>query len=161
MTEYADVGVHVRWMIRRDLPEVLAIEDGAFEVPWQEDDFVRCLQDRSLQDRNCIGMVAEKDGNVVGFMVYELHERHLDLLNFAVGWLHRREGIGRAMMDNLISKLSRRRRTRITLHVRETNLVAQQFFRACGFRAVSIVRGFWEGTPEDAYVMHYDWTEDS
>ena len=55
--------VHIRWMIRRDMPSVLAIEQECFEFPWYEDDFVRCLR-----QRNCIGMVAELDDKVVGYM---------------------------------------------------------------------------------------------
>ena len=35
-----EVLVHIRWMIRRDLPEVLDIEADSFEFPWYEDDFV-------------------------------------------------------------------------------------------------------------------------
>jgi ribosomal protein S18 acetylase RimI-like enzyme len=62
-----EVRVHIRWMIRRDFPEVLAIETESFRFPWLEEDFIRCLR-----QRNCIGMVAEHDERVVGFMVYEL-----------------------------------------------------------------------------------------
>ncbi|MEZ6071422.1 MAG: ribosomal protein S18-alanine N-acetyltransferase [Pirellulales bacterium] len=142
--------VHIRWMIRRDLPEVLDIEADSFEFPWFEDDFVRCLQ-----QRNCIGMVAEVDGRVVGFMIYELHKSRLHILNFSVAPQYRRRGIGRQMVDKLVGKLSHRRRTRITLEIRETNLGAQLFFRECSFRAVSVVRNFYEDTPEDAYVMQY------
>jgi hypothetical protein len=29
------------------------------------------------------------------------------------------------------------------------------FFRACGFRAVSVVRGYYADSPEDAYVMQF------
>ena len=53
-------------MIRRDMPEVLAIEGESFEFPWLEDDFIHCLR-----QRNCIGMVAEHEDRVVGFMIYE------------------------------------------------------------------------------------------
>ena len=35
--------VHIRWMIRRDMPEVLEIERKSFEFPWFEEDFIRCL----------------------------------------------------------------------------------------------------------------------
>ena len=41
------------------------------------------------------------------------------------------------------------------LEVRETNLPAQLFFRAHGFRAVSVLRDFYEDTAEDAYLMQY------
>ena len=74
-----EINVHIRWMIRRDMPEVLSIEKSSFEFPWSEEDFIRCLR-----QRNCIGMVAEYDERVVGFMIYELHKDQLHVLNFSV-----------------------------------------------------------------------------
>ena len=144
--------VHIRWMIRRDMPEVLEVENESFEFPWCEEDFIRCLQ-----QRNCIGMVAEVDERVVGFMIYELHKSRLHVLNFSVSSTMRRRGVGSQMIAKLISKLSHQRRTRIVLEVRETNLAAQLFFRSLGFRAVSVLRDFYEDTTEDAYVMEYQY----
>ena len=145
-----DVRVHIRWMIRRDMPAVLDIEADSFEFPWLEEDFVRCLR-----QRNCIGMVAEQDEQIVGFMVYELNKTRLHILNFAVAPEYRRLGAGSQMIGKLIGKLSAQRRSRIILEVRETNLPAQLFFRENGFRAVSVLRNFYEDTPEDAYLMQY------
>jgi ribosomal-protein-alanine N-acetyltransferase len=145
-----DLRVHIRWMIRRDMLEVLDIEAHSFEFPWLEEDFIRCLR-----QRNCIGMVAEADDRVVGFMVYELNKTRLHVLNFAVAPDCRRSGIGSQMIAKLVGKLSSQRRTRIVLEVRETNLAAQLFFRENGFRAVSVLRNYYEDTPEDAYAMQY------
>ncbi|MGB7323533.1 MAG: ribosomal protein S18-alanine N-acetyltransferase [Rubripirellula sp.] len=137
-------------MIRRDMPAVLGIENKSFEFAWTEDDFIRCLR-----QRNCIGMVAEEDDKVVGFMIYELHKNRLHILNFAVGEDSRRSGVGFAMIGKLLGKLSQERRNRIMLEVRETNLIAQLFFKKIGFRAVSVLRDFYEDTDEDAYLMQY------
>ena len=145
-----EVCVHIRWMIRRDMPEVLAIENRSFEFPWSDEDFIRCLR-----QRNCIGMVAEYDERVVGFMIYELHKNRLHVLNFAVRPEFRRRGVGTAMMRKLIGKLSEQRRNRILLEIRETNLDAQLFFRDRNFRAISVLREFYEDSPEDAYLMQY------
>ena len=145
-----EVRVHIRWMIRRDMPEVLAIEAESFEFPWLEEDFIRCLR-----QRNCIGMVAEHDDRVVGFMIYELNKTRIQVLNFAAAADYRRRGVGTQMVAKLVGKLSAQRRTRVALEVRETNLPAQLFFRANGFRAVSVLRGYYDDTPEDAYVMQY------
>ncbi|HUT89398.1 MAG TPA: ribosomal protein S18-alanine N-acetyltransferase [Thermoguttaceae bacterium] len=142
--------VHIRWMIRRDMPEVLGIEAESFEFPWLEEDFIRCLR-----QRNCIGMVAERDDRVVGFMIYELAKNRIQVLNLATAAESRRRGIGTQMIGKLIGKLSAQRRTRVTLEVRETNLPAQLFFRDNGFRAVSVLRDYYEDTPEDAYVMQH------
>ena len=145
-----EVSVHIRWMIRRDMQAVLDIEADSFEFPWLEEDFIRCLR-----QRNCIGMVAERDDRVVGFMVYELNKTRLHMLNFAVAPDFHRLGIGSQMIGKLIGKLSAQRRSRIILEVRETNLSAQLFFRENGFRAVSVLRDYYEDTPEDAYLMQY------
>ena len=149
-TKESPVTVHIRWMIRRDMPAVLDIENQSFEFPWSEEEFIRCLR-----QRNCIGMVAERDDQVVGFMIYELHKNRLHILNFAVAPQARRGNVGAAMVDKLVGKLSHDRRNRIMLEVRETNLDAQLFFRSLGFRAISVLREFYEDSPEDAYLMQY------
>jgi [ribosomal protein S18]-alanine N-acetyltransferase len=145
-----EVRVHIRWMIRRDMPEVLNIEKECFEFPWLEEDFVNCLR-----QRNCIGMVAEHDDRVVGFMIYELHKTRIHVLNFVVAKDFQRRGVGSQMLAKLAAKLSTQRRSRIVLEVRETNLSAQLFFRENGFRAISVLRSYYADTPEDAYIMQY------
>ena len=70
ISEQEQLHIHVRWMIRRDMNEVLGIEQAAFEYPWSDDDFTRCLR-----QRNCIGMVGEVADSVVAFMIYELHRK--------------------------------------------------------------------------------------
>jgi GNAT superfamily N-acetyltransferase len=102
--------VHIRWMIRRDMPSVLAIESNSFEFPWTEEEFIRCLR-----QRDCIGMVAERNEEVVGFMIYELHKTRIHVLSFAVHPEFRREGVGKAMTEKLVSKLAYQRRNRIVL----------------------------------------------
>ena len=135
---------HIRWMIRRDMPEVLAIEAAASGTAWTEEDFIR-----ELRKRNCIGMVVQNggkrpgDGPILGFMVYELNNSRLDILNFAVHHNWRRRGVGTALAKKLIGKLSAERRSRITLVLRETNLTAQVFFRSLGFKATTVIRGYY------------------
>lgn len=142
--------VHIRWMIRRDLPSVMGIESTSFEFPWTEDEFVRCLR-----QRDCIGMVAEYAEQVVGFMVYELQKTRIHVLSFAVHPEYRRQSVGSAMVQKLVSKLAYQRRNRIILEVRETNLAAQLFFKSLGFRATGVLRNFYEDSTEDAFLMQF------
>jgi [ribosomal protein S18]-alanine N-acetyltransferase len=154
-TEKEQARVHIRWMIRRDMPEVLQTEQVSFEHAWTEEDFLRCLR-----QRNCIGMVAEHGEKVVGFMIYELHKNKLHILNFAVHPSWRRLCVGAQMVSKLVSKLSSHRRTRITLEVRETNLAAQLFFHKQEFKAVRVLRSFYEDSGEDAFLMEYRFSTD-
>jgi len=143
--------VQIRWMIRRDMAEVLDIERKSFEFAWTEEDFLCCLR-----QRNCIGMVAERQERIVGFMIYELLKSQLHVLNFAVAPCSRRQGVGRQMVDKLVNKLSQQRRQEIVLEVRETNLAAQLFFKKQGLAANNVLRGHYEDTEEDAYVMSFN-----
>jgi len=147
--------IHIRWMIRRDMAEVLGIECDSFEFPWSEEDFIRCLR-----QRNCIGMVAEHAERVVGFMIYELHKTHLNILNFSVAQDVRRRSVGTQMVKKLVGKLSSQRRTKISLEVRETNVPAQLFFRERGFLATKVLRDYYDDSPEDAYEMRYQYHEE-
>lgn len=162
--------VHIRWMIRRDMPEVLQIEQFSLH-PQTEEDILLCLR-----QRKCIGMVAEIGGgegtdwdSVIGYMIYELCSDKLHMLHFAVHPQHRRlkkcqimsmdqtqeikGGIGSAMLSKVMSKLRSHRRTHLTAAVRELNLGAQLFFHAKGLRAVKILRGEFEN--EDGYLFEY------
>lgn len=140
----------IRWMIRRDMPSVLLIEGQSFEYPWSEVEFIRVLR-----QRECCGMVAEVGDEVAGFMIYELHKQRIHILSFAVHEDFRCQGVGASMVEKLISKLAVQRRNRIALEVRERNVAAQVFFRQMGFKAVRILKGYYEDTTEDAYQMEY------
>jgi len=152
-----DLKVQIRWLIRRDMPEVLDIERENFEFSWTEEDFLCCLR-----QRNCIGMVAEQNHQIVGFMIYELHKSKIQILNFAVAKEASRQGIGTQMICRVIDKLSQQRRREITLAIRESNLTAQLFFKNQGFRAIHVLRNYYEDTAEDAYMMRYrlEWTDE-
>lgn len=142
----------IRWMIRRDMDEVVDMEASVYEFPWSENDFINCLR-----QRNCIGMVYEKSNYVLGYMIYELHKSRLHVLNFTVHPGYQRRGIGSAMVKKLFGKISKERRNRIQLEVRETNLDAQLFFKSHGFEAINVLQDYYQDTTEDAYVMVRRW----
>ena len=150
VTKKPRTDVSIRWMIRRDMADILRIENEGFRRPWTEEDFRSCLR-----RKDCIGMVAEHDHEVVGFVIYELHPSKINVLSVAVASESRRRQVGTQIVQKLIGKLSQRRRNEIILGVPETNLSAQLFWRAQGFEAVSVARGAYDGTGEDVYVMCY------
>ena len=149
-TQNQQLRVQIRWLIRRDMAEVLEIEQSSFEFAWSEEHFLEYLR-----QRNCIGMVAEHNQQIVGFMIYELHKSRLRILNFAVAPWARRKGVGSQMVQRLVDKLAQQRREEIEIEIRETNLAGQLFYRHHHFRATEVIREFYEDTDEDAYRMLY------
>jgi len=144
----------IRWMIRCDMEEVLDIERLCFDSPWSEGDFVA-----ALRQRNCIGMVAEvgekKNRQILGYMLYESYKNSIDLTNLAVESSTWRRGVGRALIENLIAKLSPRRRRQVTTMVRESNTGGQEFFAALGFKAISVMRRPYDEISEDAIHFRF------
>jgi len=139
------------FFVRKHLPEVLRIETEQFEFPWDEEMFVDLMK-----CNRTIGMVAEREGKVVGYVVYELHRKHMEILNLAVDPDTLRSGVGSVIVQKLVGKLQPQRRNRICTFVRETNLQAQQFFRAVGFRATRVHHDYYtDGKHEDAYQMDF------
>lgn len=136
--------VTMRWMITPDIVDVLRIELESFQYAWTEDDFKRTL------GGNVVGIVAESNGRIAGFMIYELFDDEFHLMNFAVAQDFRRQKVGTQMIGKLIAKLSRRRPA-LRIEVREKNMAAQKFFSKCGFRAWEVVNEFYENPVEDAY----------
>lgn len=134
---------HIKWIIRRDMDGVLAIEAG-LDSPWLEEEYIRCLR-----QRNVIGLVAEVDDCVAGVILYELHKDRLHVVRFAVHPRYRRQGVGRQLIQKLRGKLNAQRRSRLTLLVRETDLDTQRFLRAVGAKAKLAHQAFGEW--EDGY----------
>ena len=145
-----EIQVQVRWMVRRDFAQVLAIEEMCFEFPWTEQEFRQCLQ-----QPNCLGMVAEHEGRIVGFIVYETPKNRIFVTNIAVVPEFQRHGIARQMIQKLVTKMIYQQRHKIAVEIRETNLSALLCFRALGFRAATILKNFYEHQSEDAYVLQY------
>ncbi len=140
----------IRWMIRRDMPEILEIENASFDHPWDEEKFLKYLR-----LRNCIGMVIEHSDKVLGFMVYEIYKTYLRIYRLAVHPSFRREGLGLKLVERLKEKLSSQRRDRLVVTVRESNLAGQMFLRAQKLRCTGTERGVFQDADEDGFTMVY------
>lgn len=128
------VRAHCRWMIRADLPEVLAIESASFpEWPWGEEDFLR-----RLRQRNCIGRVIENEYAVIGFMLYELHRDRLHVVHFSIDPKERNQGLGSMLHDGLLGKLNSHSRKRATVDLSEHALEFQLWLKKRGWLATKI-----------------------
>lgn len=147
--------IHTDWLVPRNLPDVVAIEQLSYTTPWTEKAFKSCLA-RS----NCVGLVAELGNRVVGFVIFETTKKRILLLNMAVHPKFRRNGVATTMLASLVRRLSNNKQELIVAEVRESNLAAQLFFRSLNFRAVEVFRKYYDDTEEDAYKFEYWRTDD-
>lgn len=137
----------LRWLITADLPHVLQLAEDCPGLQWSPEDFQECF--RSL---DTIGKVVEVDGAVIGFLVYQLDRDEREVivrcLAVAPGW--QRRGVGLSMVRSLEKKLAQGYE-RVSALVPETNLPLQLLLRSAGFRAMRVLRRYFD--EEDAYLM--------
>lgn len=138
MTTTQKLDTFVRWLLPIDYDAVIDIERRCFG---------RTIGAKYLASwlnvRNVTGMVCEDRGHVRGFMVYEMFNKRLEVLDFAVHPNWQRMGVGATMVAKLIRLLGSENHPRdeIALWVPETRLSAQLFFREMGFTAEIVERG--------------------
>jgi ribosomal-protein-alanine N-acetyltransferase len=65
-------------------------------------------------------------------------------------------GIGRRLMNALLSEARRRAARTCALEVRADNAVAQQLYASLGFRRIGIRRGYYQPSGADALVLQAD-----
>lgn len=143
-------GLELRWLIRRDAPDVIRIAKRTGGELHTESRLTN-----ALRRRNCIGRVAEYSGRfVIGYEIYVLVDNVIDVEEMAIDQPFRRNGIGTAFLDSLKGKLSDHRRRVIQVTVRDSALDAQLFLRENYFRAVSWSRRHYDNG-EDGIVFRY------
>jgi ribosomal-protein-alanine N-acetyltransferase len=138
----------LRALTRRDVPELLVIERACYSAPWGEADF-----DHALRSPRSFTLAAECHGELCGFLIGEQEAGRVQVLNLCVHPRARRRGIASCLIRAVARRL--RGQQRLVTIVCERNLPAQLLFRSQAFRAVTILRRFFPGTGDDAYLFEY------
>ncbi len=132
-----------------DLDGIMAIEQISFSAPWPRTAFAEEIEGRSWSRV----IVAEENDRVVGFIVYWIITTELHLLNLAIDPQWRRRGIASSLVEHLVERGRKERRTEILLEVRITNRSARDLYHRFGFRKLAVRPGYYTDNGEDALVM--------
>jgi ribosomal-protein-alanine N-acetyltransferase len=141
-------------MTLADIDRVMSIERASFAHPWSTRFFLQELQVQCARS-----LIAEIDGQVVGYILFWLLAEEIDIHNLAVHTAFRRCGIGRALLDRVVDQAQARGSLRVTLEVRRSNLPAQQLYKSFGFSTTGIRQGYYSDDGEDALAMVLDLTQ--
>ena len=97
-------------------------------------------------------LVALVGDRVVGFLVARtVAADEREILNLAVAPDLRRKGVARALLASAFEAF----RGCVFLEVRESNGVAQEFYKSLGFKELSKRTGYYDSPPETATVMKF------
>jgi len=85
-----------------DVRDVSAIELAVFSDPWSAHDFAECVSS------DVPFLVAEEHGTVAGYVVAHHAADEGEILNLGVATAHRRQGLGRALVEGVVAMLAGR-----------------------------------------------------
>jgi ribosomal-protein-alanine N-acetyltransferase len=135
---------------------VLHRED--FIRPWTDGEFSDLLSQDTV-----FGFAAFETGKAkagpAGFVLARLAAGEAEILTIAVARSHRRQGLGRQLMDAVLRRLHAERAEALFLEVDETNVAAIALYRRLGFHEVGKRPAYYQTAGQQkasALVMRRD-----
>jgi ribosomal-protein-alanine N-acetyltransferase len=145
-----------REMIALDLPVIVSMEREVYRTDaWTMGQF---REELAAMPRNRHYLVAQNAQNeIVGYAGAFSPDLGLDadVLTLTVAPKYRRQGIGRALLDQLITWAKMRKAPLIFLEVREGNVEASPLYESVGFAPISM-RSNYYSLGINAVVMKKD-----
>lgn len=146
-------------MVRRDLPQVAAIELACFgREAWPlqvfKDLLVAFAHSRAM--RGALWVAENRaTGEVVGYAGVEVSALwgEMDIVNIAVTESYRQHGVGRLLIERIMRLARQRRVALLWLRVRASNRGARRFYRRMGFEERGRFLGYYLDPDEPAVIM--------
>lgn len=130
------------------------IERTSSNRPWD-----RKMINTAMEENPCLGVIAESNGFVNGFCLFELLQKRIRILKLTVDCTVQRMGVGTFMLDWLKDYALTNGRARLNVECSERYLGSHQFLRSQGFTALTVIHDYWPD--EAAYLFEYVAKEDA
>ena len=127
---------------------IAELEKLCFSDPWSENSIAY-----ELTSRLSYWLVAEEDGDVLGYIGSQSVLGESDMMNVAVHPDHRRKGIAEALILALSEELKQRNNTCLTLEVRASNTPAITLYEKLDFQQVGRRPNYYLNPKEDALIL--------
>ena len=141
--------IHVRYPKPDDLPEVLRIEAEVFDDPWPSTSLLTELRHDGMRRT----LIAERDRQIVGYLMAWRVDVELHIINIAVSRSAQRHGIGRCLLDHGLEDGIALGCQVATLEVRASNRSACAFYEQAGFTQRGVREGYYSDNQEDALIL--------
>lgn len=141
----------VRPMLPADLAAAAAIEACAPEA-WTAGQLTEELAAQQAGGAPRL-FVAAGEAGLLGLAVYQLAAGEANLCTLTVAPAARRQGVGRALLEQSLAALKAEGACSCFLEARASNAPARALYGRLGFARVGLRRGFYRAPAEDAVLM--------
>ena len=133
-----------------NLTKVYELELESYDFPWTKE----ILRDCILYKYD--SFVAVFNDNLVGYIISKITYPETHILNLTVKENFRKKGIGKALIELIISDARLRNSENIILEVRANNTDAQSLYKKLNFEVIGTRKDYYESKNdrEDAYVLN-------
>ena len=100
------------------------------------------------------GFVIESAGSLYGYAIFRQCQPECELLRLAVALPQRRNGLGKALVQQGILHFIERNYVSCFLEVRSSNLAAQKLYSALGFKQQGRRKTYYSNPIEDALLFY-------
>ena len=142
----------IRPMERADVSRVHEIECACFRSPWS-----KLALAGELRNDVAHYLVMEADGVICGYGGMWLLFEEAHVTNVAIMPDYRGQGRGKRLMLAMMRHAVKRGAEKMTLEVRESNMVAQKLYAGLGFEQNGFRPGYYSDTGEGAQLL---WNND-
>ena len=133
-----------------DLDAVAALEASSFTNPWTREMLERELvQPTSAR----VYVLRLPDARVAAFCSCWVIVDELHINTIAVDVSRRRQGLGRALMQHILTAVAGEGVRRATLEVRRSNLAALRLYEDLGFEVAGVRKRYYTNPEEDALIL--------
>ncbi|HZI51542.1 MAG TPA: ribosomal protein S18-alanine N-acetyltransferase [Terriglobia bacterium] len=149
------IQVRIRKVRPSDVRRIIEIERSwAHLSHWSEDSYYRLVNDEGFT-ASYLAEVEDASGRpfIAGFVIFHVAGTNAEVYNIAVDARHARTGIGKQLMNTVVSESLKRYASRVLLEVRKSNISAIRFYEGFGFKVLGERKDYYSNPVEDAFVM--------
>ena len=131
---------------------VAEIEKLCFADPWSINSITS-----ELNNPLSLWLVALDGERVVGYVGSQTVLDGADMMNLAVLPQYRKQGVGQALVNELVDRLKQKGVICLALEVRQSNLPAISLYEKLGFVQVGLRPNYYRNPRENALILRKEW----
>jgi [ribosomal protein S18]-alanine N-acetyltransferase len=156
--------VNIRPANAADISHILELERACpTAAHWTEQQYRQAFQPEDAAERLCLvadceltpGNAASEATSISGFLIARRVDHEWELENLVIAPQSRRSGLGKRLLERLLTEVRATNGERVFLEVRASNTPARSLYEKMGFEQTGRRNDYYSNPQEDAVV--YSW----